>query len=394
MAKESFEFLLLFGFVCFVLFILGYLGKWLKFPNIVLFILAGLLLGDFISHEHTLEKLGEIGIVLLFFYLGLEFKFERALKVAKKIWAVGLLDIFFNFVLIFFIMKILNFDLFTSFLTAGLAYASSSAITTKVIVDSKRIANPETELVLGLMVFEDIFAPIILAVLSSFTITKNLSFESVGIILVKVLFIFALFLVITLIIRDKLGRLIDSIIEDDIFILFILGLVILAAGFTKKLGLSEALGAFLTGILIAEAKKEEEVEKILFPIKDLVVALFFMVFGASIALGKINLNPKLIFSLIVVILFSIVGKFLTGFIGGLIYGLSKRSSATAGFSIINRGEFSIVMTKFAPPTFLSFAGIYVFIMSLIGIIFAQYAPKLSRLIFPKKRKKKKKVISN
>ncbi len=393
MAEHSYSFLLLFGAICVTLFFLGYIAKIIRFPSIVFFVLAGILLGGFISGEHTLERISELGIVLLFFYLGLEFKIERALQVAKKIWLVGLLDILLNFALIILLMKLLNFDLFTAFLIAGLSYASSSAITTKIIVDNKRVANPETELILGLMVFEDIFSPLILAILSSFAVTKTLSLKVIVIILIKVLAVFAIFTAITFLVRDKLAKLIDSILEEDIFVLFTLGLVILAAGITKKIGLSEALGAFLAGVLIAECGKEKEIEKYLLPIKDLAVALFFMIFGASIAIGKIKIDERLISILIVLIAFSIVGKFLTGFIGGLLYGLSKRSAAIAGFSIINRGEFSVVMTKFAPSTLLPLAGVYVLTMSLLGTIFAQYAPTLARLIFPRKKKKKKRKIS-
>jgi len=80
------------------------------------------------------------------------------------------------------------------------------------------------------------------------------------------------------------------------------------------------------------------------------------------------------------------------FLGGLIYGLSKRKALETGFSIINRGEFSIVMSKFSPVSMVPFIGIYVLSMSFIGILTAQFAPKLSNLIIPKKKKKKKRKV--
>ncbi|MEJ5173502.1 MAG: cation:proton antiporter, partial [Hydrogenothermaceae bacterium] len=87
----------------------------------------------------------------------------------------------------------------------------------------------------------------------------------------------------------------------------------------------------------------------------------------------------------VIVVLSMIGKFLTGYIGGKFYGLSKRASMTAGFSIINRGEFSIVISKLSPANFSPFFGVYILIMAITGILFAQYAPKISKfLVKPQK----------
>ncbi len=381
-------FLLFFGIITIILFVSGLAGKFLRLPSILFFIIVGIVFGNLIHQEETIEKLSEIGIALLFFYLGLEFNFDRAIETGKKIWSVGLLDLFFGFVLIFLITKfVFNLDFFASILTGGIAYASSSAITTKTIIDNHRIANPETELILGLMVFEDIVAPVILAVIAAFSTGKNPSFLEINFIFLKIACVFIGVWLITKYLKNYIAVGIEKILEDDIFILFAFGFVLVFAGFTQSLGLSEALGAFLAGLVMAEANKGEEVEKALHSIKDLAVAMFFMSFGASIHFSS-NIETKYVIMLIVIIIISIIGKFLTGFIGGLIYGFSKRVSAAAGFSIINRGEFSIVMGKYAHPEYVPLVGMYVLFMASIGVIFVQFADKLTNLIFPKKKKKK------
>ncbi len=381
------SFLLLFGVATLILFSSGYLAKLLRIPNILLFILSGLAFGSIIHEADIIEKFSELGIVLLFFYLGLEFNFQRALETGKKIWSVVLLDLFFNFFLIFLIAYfIFGFNFFISLLAGGVAYASSSAITTKIIIDNHRIANPETELILGLMVFEDIVAPVLLAILSAFSNGGSLSAVQILAIFLKIFAVFIGVWIISLFLKDKFSRFIDSFIEDDIFILFGFGIVVLAAGFTQYIGLSEALGAFLVGVLLAEAGKEEAIEKALFSIKDLAVAIFFMFFGASITFSS-SIKPEYIFALILIVVLSIIGKFLTGFLGGLLNGFSKRLSISIGLSIINRGEFSIVMARFATPEIMPLVGIYVLIMAFIGIITAQLAPAISKFIIPKKRKK-------
>ena len=384
-------FLLLFGLITVALFIAGYIGKLLKFPSILFYILVGLILGQFFKEDEALEVFSELGLVFLFFYLGLEFNIVRAINTAKKIWSVGIIDFLLNFGLIFLVSKFLGFSLFQSLLIGSVAYASSSAITTKIIVDNHRIANPETELILGLMVFEDILAPILLALISAIGLGGNLSPISFGVILVKVILVFSFAIGVAIYFKNHIANFIDKFIEEEIFTLFSFGGLILFAGITQFIGLSEALGAFLMGMIVSETGKSHDIEKIMFAIKDLAVAIFFFLFGAGIKFYS-NIDVSLIGFLVVIIVLSIIGKFLTGFIGALIYGLSKRKAIETGLSIINRGEFSIAMSKFAPNSLLLFIGLYVLIMAFIGIITAQYAPKIAEYIIPKKKKKKKKKI--
>ncbi|NPA58601.1 MAG: cation:proton antiporter [Aquificae bacterium] len=391
MDEHSIPFLLLFGFLNLSLFVAGLLGKLFRFPPILFYILFGILLGKVVHGHEAIEVFSEMGVVLLFFYLGLEFNLDRAVSTAKRIWSVGLIDLFFNFFVVFGLMLALGFDLFTSILAGGVAYASSSAITTKIIVDNHRIANPETELILGLMVFEDIVAPVLLAVIAALSTGAELSFLSVGSIFLKITAVFLFSVSVAYYMKEKIAVFIDKFINEDIFTLFSLGGLIFFAGFTQYLGLSEALGAFLMGMIVSESGKSHEIEKMMFAIRDLAVAIFFFLFGAGIQFGG-QFSQKMLLALGVLIAVSIVGKFLTGFIGGLIYGLSKRKAIETGLTIINRGEFSVVMSKFSPPSMVPFIGIYVFVMSFVGIILAQYAPQIANLIIPKKKKKKKRKV--
>ncbi|ACO03133.1 MAG TPA: cation:proton antiporter [Persephonella sp.] len=391
MEDNHLPFLLIFGFLNLALFVAGYLGKLLRFPAILFYILFGIFLGPFIHGEEAIEVFSEIGIVLLFFYLGLEFNLKRAFSTAKKIWIVGLFDFLFGFVAVTAAMYLMGFDPFISILTGAVAYASSSAITTKIIVDDHRIANPETELILGLMVFEDIIAPILLAVLSAIAIGNAFNMLSLGGILLKVILIFAFAIAVAFFLKNTIASFIERFIGEEIFTLFSIGGLILFSGFTQYIGLSEALGAFLMGMIVSESGKSHDIEKVMFSIRDLAVAIFFFLFGAGIQFTG-NFDGKILTALIVVVIISIIGKFMTGFLGGLIYGLSKRKAIETGLSIINRGEFSVVMSKFAPTQFIPFIGIYVFIMAFLGIIFAQYAPKIANLIVPKKKKKKKRIL--
>src|SRR5699024_6913518 len=107
----------------------------------------------------------EIAIVLLFFLLGLEFNTNRLGGIAKKIWSPGLIDVVLSLGVTMLISFGFGLDFFSSFLLGGLAYATSSSITAKLLDDRGRMANAETEYMLGLLIFEDLVAPIVVAIL-------------------------------------------------------------------------------------------------------------------------------------------------------------------------------------------------------------------------------------
>lgn len=385
MKEASIPFLLEFGFITLALFVAGYIGRILKIPSIIFYILIGIFLGKLVHEDVTIERFSEIGIVLLFFYLGIEFNIARAISTAKRIWVVGLLDVFFNLVLVVLVLKLLGYSWLISLLGGAIAYASSSAITTKTITDNKRIANPETEMILGLMVFEDIVAPLLLAILAGFMTEGDVGPVMLGLLALKVIAVFSFVYLLIMIFRDRLATFIDNFINEDLFILFAFGGLIMFAGITQTIGLSEAIGAFLMGMIISETGKSHEVEKNMLSIKELAVAIFFFLFGANISFDVSMMDFKFLLTICLLVVISIIGKFITGYIGGMYYGLSKRASMTAGFSIINRGEFSIVISKISPQSYVPIFGSYILLMAIVGIMFAQYAPKISKFFVKQKK---------
>lgn len=385
MKEISIPFLLEFGLITLALFLAGYTGKILKIPSIIFYILIGIALGNLVHEDITIERFSEIGIVLLFFYLGIEFNISRAVSTAKRIWFVGLLDVVFNLILIVILLKLIGYPWLISLLGGAVAYASSSAITTKIITDNRRIANPETEMILGLMVFEDIVAPLLLAILAGFMTGGDIGPVVFGLLALKAIAVFSVVYMMIMLFKDRLAGFIDNFINEDLFILFAFGGLIMFAGLTQLIGLSEAIGAFLMGMIISETGKSHDVEKSMLSIKELAVAIFFFLFGANMSFDISKMDFMFLLTVFMMVVFSVIGKFLTGYVGGIYYGLSRRAAMTAGFSIINRGEFSIVISKISPQAYVVVFGSYILMMAIIGILFAQYAPKLSKFfVKPKK----------
>lgn len=158
----------------------------IKFSIIPFLIVLGMLVGPhapkmgiidltFIQSSEIIEFFGRMGVLFLLFYLGLEFSVGKLIKSGKSIAVGGTIYILINFSLGLLYGFITGFSFLEVLILAGVitissstfATISSSAIVAKVLVDLKRTANPETELILGIIMFEDIFLAVYLSVVSA-----------------------------------------------------------------------------------------------------------------------------------------------------------------------------------------------------------------------------------
>ena len=149
----------------------------IKFSIIPFLIILGMLVGPhapqagiidltFIESREVIEFFGRMGVLFLLFYLGLEFSVGKLVKSGRSIAAGGTIYILINFSLGLIYGFITGFSFLEVLVLAGVITISSSAIVAKVLVDLKRTANPETELILGIIMFEDIFLAVYLSVVS------------------------------------------------------------------------------------------------------------------------------------------------------------------------------------------------------------------------------------
>ncbi|SFG03039.1 transporter, CPA2 family [Halobacillus alkaliphilus] len=374
------------GLILLFIFYLGFLSLKIKVPNVILYILLGIILADFLHDSELLHFASEIGIVLLFFILGLEFNVNRLGGIAKKIWPSGLLDVFLSLGVTTGIALLFNLDLFSSFLIGGITYATSSSITAKLLDDRGRMANTETEFMLAILIFEDLVAPIVVAIL--FGVSSGETFTSLTFIFLvgKILGLAALAIILSKTLFKRFEKFLDRIDDEDFKIALLVGIALSFGGIALLLGLSEVLGAFLAGMMLAEIGKIEKVEQTVFPVRDLMLPTFFIYFGTTIELGDGVPMAGLLVSILV---WSIFSKILLGVLGGPLYGLSKRVSLRAGLSMCARGEFSVVIASTAAGVLKVFSGLYIVIAAFVGMLLFEQASWITNKVYGKPVKKKK-----
>jgi len=371
------------GGVFLLLFFSALILSRVKVPYILSFMLAGLLGKSFLPHraEDVLIIFEYSAVILLFFFIGLEYSFER-LAGMKRVLKPGFLDFLFNFVPAFIITYLFTKDLVFSLVIGAVVYPSSTAITAKLLMDYKRLVNPEAELLIGILIFEDLVSIVLLSVLTGLTFGGEPDVISVSRGVLAVFLLFGIFYLL----KAPSQRVVDYLdkrLDEGLVPFMVLGFLLLSSGISLKLGLSDALVAFMLGVLVPEKSKLFEViEKSLTDLKEISVGVFFFMFTFHAKLS-FDFNPWLLALLIVI---SVFFKLVSTYYGAILYGFNKRTAMRASLSFIQRGEFSVIFASFyAPAQSLAFA--LVLFTALIGSFSFLLAPKLSQKIFPKKERK-------
>ncbi|WP_049925798.1 cation:proton antiporter [Halopiger goleimassiliensis] len=332
----------------------------------------------------------EIGIVLLLFFLGLEFNLDRLVASKDRIGKAGVVDLAINFGA----GLVLGYAIFGSFLpaflTAGIVYISSSAIITKSLIDLGWIANDESDPMLGTLVFEDLFIAVYLAVATALVLGGGDVGEALGQIGIAVGFILVLLLLVYLG-TEWFQRSLETD-SHEFVVLRALGITVLISGAALSLGVSEAVAAFFVGMAFSGTDHVHDLENLLEPLRDAFAAIFFFWIGLR---TDPTLFPAVAGLIAVAVLATTPTKLLSGYLGGRIYDLSERRSVRVGLGMTTRGEFSLIIATLAlsgagsalaegvAADIYAFAVGYVLAMSVLGTTLMQYSDRIEEIVVPR-----------
>ncbi len=369
------------GAVFLSMFIFAFSLSYFKVPIIVSFMLAGLtgrmILPDEVSTLFSL--LEHSAIVLLFFFIGLEYSFERLVGM-RRVILPGFVDLVLNFLPAFAVAYLFTKDLFVSLIVGAILYPSSTAITAKLLIDYKRLVNPEAELLIGVLIFEDLVSIFLISAFTAFAYEGKV--DPLG--MLKALILVLLVFLVFFLLRKPAGmasQMVERKVDESLVVFLVLGMLLLSAFGGVSLGMSEALVAFMLGVLLPEESKLYQlIEKSLSDLKELAVGIFFFMFTFK---GKLSFDFEP-FLFVLLLLVGVASKLLSTYWAGNLYGLSSRASFRASLSFIQRGEFSVVFASFSEKT-QSLAFLLVLATAILGSYAFVLAPKITQKVFSQKR---------
>lgn len=370
---DDLNFIVLLGLALTLISVLSLLIERLFFPSILAFIAIGVGVGFFWDGNEVFKVAGEIGIILLFFLLGLKFPLRELWKRMRKVWKAGILDIILSFGVSFGIALAFGLDFPRAFLIGTVLYATSSSISAKLLERHSEKHEDIKEFVLALLIFEDIFAPLLLTVAPFIIQEEPVAMSDIGKVFAGFL-IFGVLLFIGSSFVSKQQKFSKHLLRQDDASIGLIGLILLFAGIGMVFGLSEILGAFIAGIMLADIHDVRPLKRLTVPVRDLFLPIFFISFGISINLEKGVIVNALFFVLIV---WGVLSKWIVGRVGGRIYGLTRVQANEAGFSLAPRGEFSILFTALSNGAINLFVGLYIFVSAIVGIILFRFSEYLA-----------------
>jgi CPA2 family monovalent cation:H+ antiporter-2 len=324
--------------------LVSYLFRVLRLSSLAGFIVAGTLVGPFgfklISSVEDVERMSEIGVMLLLFSIGVEFSTEKLLRMKWLALAGGSMQMVITAVIMAFAVYPWLQSPRMAILAGILAALSSTVIALRLLHDRGQTFAPQGSAALAILIFQDI--AVVPAMLFLPLLTGTLSFDIRTVAATTALSVSAVIVILALA-WFVAPRLIAATIKSrsrDIFILSVIAVVMGTAYLTSRAGLSTALGAFVAGIVISESEYSHQVLADVLPFRETFNSLFFVSIGML-------LDPVFLFSnLSVVLLVSvavIIGKtaITTGVVALL--GLPLRIAIVVGLYLGQIGEFSLVL---------------------------------------------------
>ena len=354
----------------------------LRLPRILGPLFAGILLGPnllggvnvggkpFIEFTDLIIIFSEIGAVLLLFQAGLHMKFSELLKTGVASLTVAIAGVVVPFLFGILASTLLGYDLVVGMIIGGALSATSIAISLKCLGEFRQLGSPESKIIIGAAVIDDVLALSIASViLSVVSDPVNLRFSSMARSVVLTLLLWFLFSAFTSLAVPWFTEYVNRLekldpIRQNLVPFASLMLCFGFAGASGLLGLSPLIGAFIAGMAIAGSRFLKEVSEFTEHLAVFFVPLFFIVTGA-------NVNPYAMLSgnfflIGILSLGAVVTKLVGCGIPAQYFLKSREKGWRVGYGMISRGEIGLVIASIGTTYNIISDEVYV---ALIVVIF-------------------------
>jgi CPA2 family monovalent cation:H+ antiporter-2 len=330
----------------------GAIAKMLKQPMLLGYIAAGILFGNvfpWMTDAAFLKGIGDVGVTLLLFTLGVEFSFHRLKKLMGTVaWAAIAQIVLCIFLFLLFTM-FLGFPFLPALVIAIAGSLSSTAIIVKVLSERGELDTVPGEVMTGWSVVQDLaVVPIMIllpaviasATIGDITIPSLVTSLALGILKAAIALGLIIFLGKT-VVPKALGK-VATLGNREIFMLVTVGLVFLSAMTTYVLGLSAALGAFVAGLLISETSENHAIFAEVRPLRDLFVVVFFVSIGMGIPGGYL-LRSAGILAILTVVIIGIKWFVVMGLMRFM--GYHRKTSFLVAVGLTQMSEFGFIIAS-------------------------------------------------
>jgi len=325
--------------------VLGFIFQYFRQPVLLGYLVAGALIGPqigfgFVKDPENIKVISEIGLILLLFIIGLELNPVSLLSSGRQLIYAGigqfllcaLIGTGFFFIIGYGLGKG-NIDALYLALFCSL---SSTAIVVKLLYDKFELDTLPGRMTLGILIFQDIWAILVLALQPNFlnpdiltalmAIAKSLALLATGYLLSRYLlkWIFA-----------KISK------TPEMVVGMALAWCVLMAGIGAWIGLSMEMGALIAGVAISSFPYGVHIIAKVLPMRDSFLTLFFLSIGMVIPMPTVPMLAQAV----LVVLFVIASRFLTIYPILSLSGSGRRTAVITSLNLAQISEFSLVIAS-------------------------------------------------
>ena len=329
--------------------VLVFLAQYIKVPSLLAYLLVGIALGPhglkLLSNTEEVVSLAEFGVVFLMFSIGLEFSVSRLRAMQSTVFGFGGAQVGITAVGTILASVIGYGQRWEVGLVVGLAVAmSSTAIVARMLSERFELHSRSGRQTMGVLLFQDIAVVPCLILFPALAKPQADFASGLGLALLQ--------MVIVLVVLIGLGKrpmraLLDVVAHrrsEELFVLTTLW-VVLALGYaTHAAGLSMALGAFISGMLISETMYRHQVEADVRPFKDILLGLFFVTIGMMLDVVYVVTHLP---ALLLAVLLLVGGKGLVVLVVAKVAHSPREVSMRTAAQLAQGGEFGLVLIQLA-----------------------------------------------
>ncbi len=371
------------GVIMLIAFIGAALAKRSRQSVILGYILAGILIGPYMHLElggltytgilqdtNFISSMSQMGLILLLFFVGLEFSFSKLKKTKSPATILAVVNLGINMFAGIMLGTLLGWPIVDTIFLAGVIAMSSCAITAKSLMELDRLANPETDFLLGMVIVEDFLAMVLLTIVGGLMVKTGATPFSISALALGIIAFYVFFIILAIWVIPRVVKHMKRIKSDELFVLFALGVVFLSAALAEVCAVPAIIGAFFIGMVFAETKITERFMEKISPFRDAFVAIFFVSFGMMIDPAMF---PQVIWIVVIAVPLVIINDVLITAALAYFLGFSSKGAVSMGTSLCGRGAESVMYASVGSRAVGStrgaelfpFAGAFCFVMSVI-----------------------------
>ncbi len=360
---QIFYFFAILGFILVIARIMGFVSeRFFGLPTVLGEIITGIFIGPFalghflfptggifapltpeIPVPSTLYMFGQVGVVILLFYIGLESDIDRFIKGSFYGTIAALSEATLSFILVTLFVYWYSKEILTSLFMGAILVSTSLGITVRVLKDLKKLNSKEGMGILVIGVYDDIIGIIFFITVMNIA-SSVFNFQSILFTIVEVIVFIVIFIIVGTRLNLWISRILGLFKHRETRFALVITVLFLLTVLTIQLGFTMVLGSFIFGLALSKIKQKEEILHDLSGLYEFFVPVFFVTVGMM-------MNLKFIFTSVVVTSIIFIGAYLGKVVGAAIpsmhFGFSVKESFRIGNALLPRAEVPLIVSSIA-----------------------------------------------